>query len=73
MRNLLREYGLVYCDYRWKKIAEELRDKIKSDIKKLPIKQPGLTVILIGEHPASQIYVRNKEKFANEVGINQVF
>ena len=56
-----------------KKIAEELRDKIKSDIKKLPDnKKPGLTVILIGEHPASQIYVRNKEKFANEVGINSI-
>lgn len=53
-----------------KKIAEELRGKIKSDIKKLPDNnKPGLTVILIGEHPASQIYVRNKEKFANEVGI----
>ena len=54
-----------------KKIAEELRDKIKSDIKKISDnKKPGLAVILIGEHPASQIYVRNKEKFANEVGIN---
>ncbi len=53
------------------KIAEELRDKIKSDVKKLPNNnKPGLTVILIGEHPASQIYVRNKEKFASEVGIN---
>ena len=40
-----------------KKIAGELRDKIKSDIKKLPNNnKPGLTVILIGEHPASQIY-----------------
>ena len=54
-----------------KKIAEELRDKIKGDIKKISDKKkPGLAVILIGEHPASQIYVRNKEKFANEVGIN---
>ena len=54
-----------------KKIARELRDKIKSDIKKLSNNnKPGLTVILIGEHPASEIYVRNKEKFANEVGIN---
>ena len=54
-----------------KKIAEELRDKIKKDIKELAIdKRPGLTVILIGEHPASQIYVKNKEKFAKEVGIN---
>ena len=54
-----------------KKIAEELRDKIKNDIKKISDNnKPGLAVILIGEHPASQIYVRNKEKFANEVGIN---
>ena len=54
-----------------KKIAEELRDKIKGDIKKISDKKkPGLAVILIGEHPASQIYVRNKEKVANEVGIN---
>ncbi len=54
-----------------KKIAEQLRDKIKSDIKKMSDNnKPGLAVILIGQHPASQIYVRNKEKFANEVGIN---
>ena len=54
-----------------KKIAEELREKIKGDIKKISDnKKPGLAVILIGQHPASQIYVRNKEKFANEVGIN---
>ena len=54
-----------------KKIAEELRNKIKSDIGELiDDNRPGLTVILIGEHPASQIYVRNKEKFAKEVGIN---
>jgi len=54
-----------------KKIAEQLREKIKSDIKKISDNnKPGLAVILIGEHPASQIYVKNKEKFANEVGIN---
>ena len=54
-----------------KKIAEELRIKIKNDIEKIPENsRPGLTVILIGNHPASQIYVRNKEKFAKEVGIN---
>jgi methylenetetrahydrofolate dehydrogenase (NADP+)/methenyltetrahydrofolate cyclohydrolase len=54
-----------------KKIAEELRIKIKNDIEKIPgNSRPGLTVILIGHHPASQIYVRNKEKFAKEVGIN---
>ena len=32
-------------------------------------KVPGLTVILIGDMAPSQIYVRNKEKSANEVGL----
>merc|ERR1711964_779559 len=31
---------------------------------------PGLTVILVGEDPPSKIYVKNKEKFAKEVGMN---
>ena len=55
-----------------KKIAEELRSKLKREIEQLPTSQiiPGLTVILIGDDPASQIYVRNKEKFAKEIGIN---
>ena len=55
-----------------KKIAENLRETLKKQIQQIPSNQPkpGLTVILIGEDPASQIYVRNKEKFANEIGIN---
>ena len=54
-----------------KKIAENLRIKLKKEIEQLPASQirPGLTVILIGDDSASQIYVRNKEKFAQEVGI----
>ena len=56
-----------------KKIAETLRHKLKKEI--IEIKSsfksvPGLTVILIGEDPASKIYVRNKEKFSKEIGIN---
>ncbi len=55
-----------------KKIAENLRQALKKQIQQIPNNKPkpGLTVILIGEDPASQIYVRNKEKFANEIGIN---
>ena len=55
-----------------KKIAENLRETLKKQIEQIPSNQPkpGLTVILIGEDPASQIYVCNKEKFANEIGIN---
>ena len=56
-----------------KKIAETLRQKLKKEIIQLKSKYntvPGLTVILIGEDPASKIYVRNKEKFSKEIGIN---
>ena len=55
-----------------KKTAAELREKLKNEVLQLKIKYnkvPGLTVILIGELAPSQIYVRNKEKSANEVGL----
>ena len=55
-----------------KKIAAELREELKQEVSKLKIrykKVPGLTVILIGDMTPSQIYVRNKEKSANEVGL----
>ena len=56
-----------------KKIAAELRNKLKVEvegIKKKFNKVPGLTVILIGDLEPSQIYVKNKEKSAKEVGLN---
>ncbi len=55
-----------------KKTAATLREKLKKKISELKSTYkaiPGLTVILVGEDPASKIYVKNKEKFANEVGI----
>ena len=55
-----------------KKIAAELREELKkevSDLKSKTNKAPGLTVILIGDMAPSQIYVRMKEKAANEVGL----
>ena len=55
-----------------KKIASELREDLKKEVYKLKKKfnkVPGLTVILIGDLTPSQIYVRNKEKSANEVGL----
>lgn len=55
-----------------KKAAAELREELKqeiSQIKKKYNKVPGLTVILIGDMAPSQIYVRNKEKSAIEVGL----
>ena len=55
-----------------KKIAAELRNELKvevDNINKKFNKVPGLTVILIGDLAPSQIYVRNKEKFAKEIGL----
>ena len=55
-----------------KKVAAELREELKkevTDLKSSTNKVPGLTVILIGELAPSKIYVKNKEKSANEVGI----
>ena len=55
-----------------KKAAAELREELKQEVAELKNqynKVPGLTVILIGDMAPSQIYVRNKEKSANEVGL----
>ena len=55
-----------------KKEAAELREKLKQEVIELKSKYnkvPGLTVILIGELAPSKIYVKNKEKSANEVGL----
>ena len=55
-----------------KKAAAELREELKQEVVDLKTKYnkvPGLTVILIGDMAPSQIYVRNKEKSANEVGL----
>ena len=56
-----------------KKEAQLLRNEVKTEIESLKSKNnkvPGLTVILIGDFAPSQIYVKNKEKNAKEVGIN---
>jgi len=56
-----------------KKKAAELREELKKKVGELKSTYnaiPGLTVILVGEDPASKIYVKNKEKFAKEVGMN---
>jgi len=55
-----------------KKIAADLREELRQEVVGLKSKYnkiPGLTVILIGDMAPSQIYVRMKEKAANEVGL----
>tara|TARA_Y100000746_G_scaffold221506_1_gene221078 strand:- start:177 stop:1016 length:840 start_codon:yes stop_codon:yes gene_type:complete len=55
-----------------KKISKDLIEKVKDEVSKIKKngKTPGLAVILIGDYAPSQIYVKNKEKFAKEAGIN---
>ncbi len=54
-----------------KAIAAEIRQEIKAtvaDMVALGRRPPGLAVVLVGEDPASQVYVRNKERSCEEVG-----
>jgi len=51
------------------KIREEIKEEIEH-IKEKTGKVPGLTVIIVGEDPASKIYVRSKDKMANALGVN---
>ena len=55
-----------------KLISKEIRKNIKKDIDALKVKNiiPGLAIILVGNDPASEIYVRNKIKACDELGIN---
>ncbi len=56
-----------------KKVAAEIREELKGEIKELADKnglQPGLAVVLVGNDPASAVYVRMKKKACEELGIN---
>jgi methylenetetrahydrofolate dehydrogenase (NADP+)/methenyltetrahydrofolate cyclohydrolase len=55
-----------------KEVAAKVLAEVKADVAVLRDRtgvQPALAVILVGEDPASQIYVRNKKRAADEVGI----
>ncbi len=55
-----------------KKLAESVRAEVAAGVAKFKAdhgRAPGLEVVLVGEDPASQVYTRNKEKAAAEVGI----
>lgn len=56
-----------------KAFAKSLRDNIAARVANLKIGKditPGLAVILVGNNPASEIYVRNKARQTREVGMN---
>lgn len=55
-----------------KRIAETLRAEVKAQVDRLLAngrRAPGLAVIMVGNNPASEVYVRNKRKACVEVGI----
>lgn len=49
--------------------AKHLRESMKAQIAASG-KKPGLAVVIVGDNPASQVYVRNKGKAAEEIGMN---
>lgn len=51
-----------------KALAETIRILVADEAKKLGLK-PGLAAVLVGENPASQVYVRNKVKQTEEAGL----
>jgi methylenetetrahydrofolate dehydrogenase (NADP+) / methenyltetrahydrofolate cyclohydrolase len=55
-----------------KAVAADVRSQVAGQVTEIKSKhgfQPGLAVVLVGEDPASQVYVRNKGKQTNEVGM----
>ena len=54
-----------------KAISTLVREELKTRVARLKERaiQPGLAVVLVGQNPASQVYVRNKHKACSEVGI----
>ncbi len=58
-----------------KALAKEKREELKKKVQNLKEKQkivPGLAIIRVGNDPASEIYVRNKLKACEEVGIKAI-
>lgn len=55
-----------------KKIAAQVKEELKEEIGLLKEQRiiPGLTVVICGNDPASQVYVRSKKKTAEELGMN---
>ena len=55
-----------------KEFAEQIKNSAKKEVEEIKNKfstTPGLAVIIVGENPASQVYVRNKHKTCEELGI----
>ena len=54
-----------------KKLAAEIRAEVAEAVKVLP-SSPCLATVLVGEDPASQVYVRNKHRACAKVGMESI-
>lgn len=54
-----------------KALSEQLREQLEQEVEQLKARgiTPGLTVVLVGEDPASQVYVRNKAASCEKIGM----
>ena len=54
-----------------KKLAQKVKDELSIEVQELNKKgiYPKLAVIMVGNNPASKIYVRNKSKACNDVNV----
>ena len=53
-------------------LSKQVKSEVANSVKRLKMetgRSPGLSVVLVGDDPASAIYVRNKQRGADEVGI----
>ena len=57
-----------------KAISATINERLQKEVHELKVKgiEPCLAVILVGEDPASQVYVRNKKKTCDEIGIRSI-
>ena len=54
-----------------KEVAEHIKQQVKNEIEALGLK-PALAVIVVGDNPASKVYVNNKKKACKAVGIESI-
>lgn len=57
-----------------KKISQDIKDEVREEVTKLKAGgvEPTLAVILVGENPASQVYIRNKKRACEYTGIRSL-
>lgn len=62
----------MYTRIDGKEVSAAVREQISSEVKELKAKgvTPGLAVIIVGNDPASRVYVNNKKKGCEQVGMN---